>query len=55
MDKTEDESRGNDARFNLYLPAELLEWVKVKAAKERRRANGIIVEALEAARTREGK
>lgn len=52
MNKTEDDPR-NDARFNLYLPAELLEWVKVKAAKERRRANSIIVEALDAARARE--
>jgi hypothetical protein len=52
--RTRDEEPKNDGRFNLYLPADLLEWVKVKAAKERRRPNAVIVEALEAARKREG-
>jgi hypothetical protein len=44
----------NDARFSLYLPSDLLEWAKVKAAKERRRTNDVIVEAVRTAKREDG-
>lgn len=48
------EDEKNDARVTLYLPSKLLEWVKVRAAKDRKRPNAVIVEAVEEARQKDG-
>lgn len=39
----------NDARFTLWLPGDLLEEVKIKAVRERRPTNAVIVEAIKQA------
>ncbi len=52
---TTEEKAKNDTRFTLYLPGELLEEVKIRAARERRRVNAVIIEALEQVLKRESR